>query len=112
MFFMEIFMKKKRESEQDICKKFLKNAIVNETTAGTKKFRTDLYKKLIDFGIWNNFDFCNKIDMYEFTSYAKYKKLSDIKLVFEIWNEVREKHFSHMTIVRASVGDYTMLSEA
>ena len=54
-------MKKEKKTEQeqvqDICKKFLKNVIVNETNIGTKKFRNDLYKKLIEYGIWNNYDF-------------------------------------------------------
>lgn len=96
--FMEIFrMKKekkiKQESAQDICKKFLKTAIVDETKIGTKKFREDLYDKLIAFGVWNTYDFCKKLDEDAFIAHAGYKKQSDIKKVFEIQSAVKEKHF-------------------
>lgn len=94
--FMEIFkMKKKTEKEtaQDICKKFLKNVIIDETNIGTKKFRSDLYKNLVDFGIWNNYDFCKKLDEDAFIAHAGYKKQTDIQKVFEIQSAVKAKHF-------------------
>ena len=88
-------MKKKSEKEtaQDICKKFLKNVIVNETNIGTKKFRTDLYENLVAFGVWNNYDFCMKLDEDAFIAHAGYKKQTDIKKVFEIQAEIKAKHF-------------------
>lgn len=93
--FMELFMKKsKQETAQDICKKFLKNVIVNETDIGTKKFRNDLYKNLIEYGIWNNYDFCLKLDEDDFVSKSGYKKQSDVEKIFEIQSVVRTNHFN------------------
>lgn len=95
MFFMDIlFNKHKPETAEEICKEFLKNAIVNESTIGSKKFRKDLYNRLIKYGIWNNYDFCMELDEDDFVVKAKYKKASDIKLVFDIQAEIKSKHFS------------------
>lgn len=94
ILFMDIFNKNnKPESAEDICKKFLKNVIVNETSIGTKQFRKNLYKNLINYGIWNNYDFCINLDEDDFIAKSKYKKQSDIKLVFEIQSKIKEEHF-------------------
>lgn len=84
------------ETEQDICKKFLKNVIINEAAIGTKKFRKNLYKKLINFGIWNNFDFCMELDEDEFIAFAEYKTNEDVKTLFDIQTEIKEKHFKQL----------------
>lgn len=90
-------MKKKTEQEiaQDICKKFLKSVIVDETTVGTKKFRNDLYKKLVEFGIWNNYDFCFKLDEDKFMAFAGYKT-TEVKKLFDIQDEIKAKHFKQI----------------
>lgn len=91
-------MKKKTEQEitQDICKKFLKSVIVDETTVDTKKFRNDLYKKLVKFGIWNNYDFCFKLDEDEFMAFAGYKTNEEVKKLFNIQDEIKAKHFKQI----------------
>lgn len=94
--FMEKFiMKKKTEQEtaQDICKKFLKNVITNETNIGTKKFRNDLYKNLIEYGVWNNFDFCMKMDLDDFVKKSGYKKADDVVAIINIRKTIKENHF-------------------
>lgn len=69
----DIFANKKLETPQDICKAFLKNVIVNETSIGTKKFRKNLYKNLLNYGIWNNYAFCLELNKNEFLVKSGYR---------------------------------------
>lgn len=96
--FMEKLTNKKTEEDpaKEACKKFLKNTIMYDTTVGTIFFRNDLYNRLIRYGIWNNYDFCNKLDEDEFIAKARYKKNKDIQKVFKIQEEIKKKHFGHL----------------
>lgn len=85
--------KKTEETPQDICKAFLKKVIVDETQIGTKKFRNDLYNRLIKYGIWNNYDFCKTLNKDDFITKSGYKKTDDIDRVYEIQKTVKEQHF-------------------
>lgn len=97
MFLFDIFVNKpKQETTEENCKKFLKNVIVNETKLGSKRFRKDLYKRLLKYGVCTNYDFCMELDEDDFIAKAGYKKASDILLMLEIRKAVIEKHFKHL----------------
>ena len=85
--------KTKEETPEEICERWLKKAILDENTIGTKRFRAVLYNNLIKYGIHSIYDFCKADKALEIMYTAEYKKYEDQNRIFEIRKEVTEIYF-------------------
>lgn len=86
--------KTKEETPQEICERWLKTAIVDESTIGTKKFRAVLYNNLVKYGIHSIYDFCKADKALEIMLTGEYKKKEEKMRIWDIRKEVTENYFT------------------